>query len=282
MKLRNTFRPRLEQLDDRALPSVSLVNGILTVGGTAGADAIQVTRATGGKILVKVSSTGEARRFTETNVTKIELNGGNGNDRIVIGSAITIASEIHGGRGIDTILGGGGDDAIFGHQGNDVLRGRGGNDDIHGEDGNDDIRGGVGDDHMDGGNGRDNCNGQDGNDDIVNGMDQETELVATLAGTGNGSASFGFNLSSTETEREFEVEVEDLTAGTIATVFVDGVPVGSTTINGLGNGRVDFSLDFDSNHDGVLSFPGNFPEIHAGSTIEVKVSGAVVLSGTFA
>jgi len=63
---------------------------------------------------------------------------------------------------------------------------------------------------------------------------------------------------------------------------VDGVPVGSTPIDTLGHGRVKFKLDFDSNHDGVLTFPGNCPEIHAGSTIDVKVNGSGVLSGTFA
>lgn len=287
MKRHTTFCPRLEQLDDRAMPSVSLAGGILTVGGTAGSDTIQVARAAGGRIQVTVSSTGEVRRFAESSVNRIDLRGGDGNDLLVIGPFITISSDIRGGRGNDTVLGGGGADDIFGGLGHDVLRGRGGSDDMNGGDGDDDIRGGAGDDHMDGGSGRDNCNGQGGTDDVVNGMDQEIELTTILAPTGvipaaNGSASFGFQLSADETEREFEVEAEDLTPGTTANVVVDGVSVGTMTMNAQGKWRLKLKLEFDSDHNGIMSFPSNFPEIHVGSTIDIRVNGAVVLSGTFA
>lgn len=276
------FRPRLDQLDNRTLPSVSLAGGVLTVAGTGGADTIQISRESADVIQVRVSSTGEVRHISSSKVNEVEVRGGGGDDFIVVGNALTIPTSLFGGRGHDTLFGGGGDDTIHGDRGADSIRGRGGNDDLFGDDGGDDIRGGIGDDSMDGGNGRDDCNGGDGTDDVINGMDAETELTAVLAGTGSGSASFGFNTDPSEVEREFEVEAEDQTPGAKATVLVDGVSVGTMTIDALGKGKLKFRLNFDSDHDGVMEFPSNFPEIHSGSTIAVQVNGAEVLTGTFA
>ena len=279
MKWRTSFRPQFEQLDDRAMPSVSLVNGILTIGGTAGADMIQVTRAAAGRIQVSVSNTGEVRQFSESSVNRIDVNSGDGSDRIVIGPAITIGSNVHCGRGSDTVLGGGGADNIFGGLGNDHLRGRGGNDDLNGDDGNDDIRGGRGDDHMNGGRGRDGCHGGDGNDDVQNGTNLETELIATFTG-GQGDAEFKFGPDDGGIEREFEVEVEDLPARATLGVFVDGVSVGMITTNSFGDGRLEYELDFD-NGNSATNFPPGFPEIHVGSSITVTLNGNIVRSGTF-
>jgi len=277
-----TFRPQLDQLDSRALPSVSLVGGVLTVGGTGSADAITVSHPSADVIQVNISSTGEVRRFASSKVNEIEVRGGLGDDFITVGQGVTLSSSLFGGRGHDIIRGGGGNDTIHGGRGADSIRGRGGNDDLLGDDGDDDIRGGVGDDSLNGGNGRDDCNGGDGTDDVSNGMDAETELTAVLTGTGSGAASFGFNTDPSEIEREFEVEAEDQTPGATATVFVDGVSVGTMTIDAFGKGELKFKLNFDSDHDGVIEFPANFPEIHTGSTIAVQVNGADVLTGTFA
>jgi len=287
MKLRATFSPQLELLGDRTLPSITLTGGTLSVVGSGMADQIQVWRPAAGMLQVANMTTGENRRFSLSSVHELEIRGGDGDDAIVVGVGVMIPATIRGGRGNDLLMGGAGGDTIFGQTGNDVICGRGGNDDLHGDDGDDDIRGGAGDDHMDGGRGRDDCNGQSGNDDVMNGMDQEAELSAVLAPTGvipgaHGSASFSFQQSPAETEREFEVEAENLTPGTTATVTVDGVSVGTMMIAATGRGRLKLELEFDSDHNGVMNFPPNFPEIHAGSTINVQVNGAVVLTGTFA
>ena len=282
MRSQSRFRPQLDQLDNRSLPSVSFTGGVLTVIGTGGAETIQVTRPSTDVIRVSISSTHEVRDFLASAVNEIDVRGGAGDDFIAVGGGVTLSTDLRGGIGRDTILGGGGDDVIHGGRGADSLRGRGGADDLFGDDGNDDIRGGVGDDSLDGGNGRDDCNGGDGTDDVVNGMDAETELTATLAGTGSGSASFGFNTDPSEVEREFEVEVEGQAPGATATVLVDGVKVGIMALDATGAGQLKFKLNFDADHDGVMEFPGNFPEIHAGSTIAVQVNGSDVLTGTFA
>ena len=278
-----SFKSRLqvEELGQRTLPSVSLVNGVLTATGTASADTIQVWRPSADVIEVSVSSTGEVRKFASSKVHEIDIRGGGGDDFIAVGVGLTLPTDLRGGAGRDTILGGGGDDVIHGGRGADSIRGRSGNDSLNGDDGDDDIRGGAGDDSLDGGNGRDDCNGGDGTDDVSNGMDAETELAATLSGTGSGSASFSFNTDPSEMEREFEVEAEGLTPGATANVLVDGVLVGTMTIDASGQGKVKFKLNFDSDQDGVAEFPSNFPEIHAGSTIAVQVDGNNVLTGTF-
>jgi len=275
------FNPRLEELGGRTLPSVSLVGGVLTIGGTAGSESITVWRPSADSIQVNVSSTGEARRFSAADVNSIDLRGGAGNDFITVGQGLTKATILRGGLGNDVITGGGGSDDVFGGSGNDRIRGRSGNDDLHGDAGSDDLRGGAGDDSIDGGSGRDGCRGGDGNDDISNGMDLDTELIATFTG-GQGSAEFKFGPEDGGIEREFEVEVEDLAAGVTVGVFVDNVSVGSITTNSLGDGRLKFEMDFDSNHDGNVEFPAGFPEIHVGSVIQVRLNdGTVVREGTF-
>jgi len=281
MKSRTMFTPRLEPLDHRTLPSMMLSGGVLTVLGTGGADQIRVSTPGAGLLRVTINTTGENRLFSTSRVGDLHVRTGGGDDLIALAAGVTVRTDLRGGAGNDRILGGNGADDVFGGAGNDLLVGRGGNDDLHGDDGNDDVRGGGGDDRIDGGRGRDNCDGQGGADDVVNGMDRENELFAPLTGTGTGSAKFEFQQSPAETEREFEVEVEDLTPGTTATVVVDGVAVGNMTINSLGRGRLKLELDFDRDDNGTRDFPPNFPEIHAGSTIEIRVNGSVVLSGTF-
>ena len=108
------FAPTSNNSTTYSFPSVSLVAGLLTVGGTGGADAITVSKSSADVIQVNVSSTGEVRRFAISNVNKIEVRGGMGDDFITVGNGITISADLHGGRGHDTLLGGGGDDILHG------------------------------------------------------------------------------------------------------------------------------------------------------------------------
>ena len=111
---------------------------------------------------------------------------------------------------------------------------------------------------IDGGSGRDGCRGGDGDDDIRNGFDLDTELIAVFSG-GQGDAEFKFGPEDGFMEREFEVEVEDLPGGVTLGVFVDGVGVGTITTNGVGDGRLEYELDFsgDNDDDGCPSRPGS-------------------------
>jgi len=299
------FSYGLEILGDRALPSVTLINGVMEVVGSTGADNIRVTVPSPGMIRVTCDSTGDDRVFSQSAVASILVRPRGGDDFVAVGPSITIRSEVRGWSGNDNILGGGGDDTLLGGGGDDTVNGRGGDDTLIGQHGNDhlfgeagddrifgdtgddnspagddDMHGGIGDDQLRGGRGRDVGDGGDGNDDVAGALDLETELIAVFT-SGQGRAEFKFGPDNGGIEREFEFEVEDLTPNGTAAVFVDGVPVGTAALDALGNGGFNFETDFDANRDGVANFPANFPEIAVGSVVTVQLNGVTVRQGTF-
>ena len=294
------FRPRVESLDDRTLPSITLNGNLLIVGGTGGNDVVRVTAPNANQLQVSIDSTGEVRRFAIARVTQLRISTGNGNDRILLSSGLTsFDAEIYGGKGNDVINGGGGNDQLFGGRGNDVLRGRGGNDTMHGDEGNDRLYGddgndtmfgdagddigygGDGDDTFDGGTQRDGFNGEAGNDTVINAVNLEIELAANLTGTsGTGTSAFGFDVSPAEHKRDFDVSVQGLTPSTNASVAIDGFVVGGIPLNATGAGTSKITVNYDGSGSGTKFF--NFPEIRVGSTITIRVGNAIVLQGTFA
>ncbi|MBL4751904.1 MAG: S8 family serine peptidase [Amylibacter sp.] len=100
---------------------------------------------------------------------------GDGNDRITGNS---LANEIFGMRGNDTLDGGSGNDTLFGGDGADTLNGGDGDDFIFGGTTSADLRdiifAGSGNDSIDGGYGNDNIFGMDGNDTIAGGFGADT------------------------------------------------------------------------------------------------------------
>jgi len=270
-----SFRPVLEHLDDRSLPSISLVGGVLTVGGTIAADGVTVWKPAADGIQVDISSTGESQRFTIASVTKIEIRGGPSNDLIILGDGFTLPTEIFGGRGRDTIRGGSGPDTIHGGRGFDYIQGRAGNDTLYGDDGNDMIRGGDGDDHLDGGNGMDALRGDLGSDTFLNGFDFDNELVASFSG-GLGGAEVDF-VTNKPANRTFVIDLKGLAADTTVKVFVDGIGVGKITTDSSGNGQLTHTYNLDSNADGIPDFPAGCPELHVGSVVQVQLASGTVV-----
>jgi hypothetical protein len=131
------------------LPSVTatLEAGVLRVNGTFMADTINVRQANG---LITIG--GVAGAFAAGAVNRIEVNGYGNND------VIRLNSESTGGQPIQKpslVNGGSGDDTVFGGYGNDVINGDAGNDLIFGGPGIDRITGGTGADRMYGGTGND-------------------------------------------------------------------------------------------------------------------------------
>src|SRR5438034_321947 len=83
---RRTFTPRLESLDDRAMPSATVPftedNGILTIRGDQHANTIVVTDdGTGAANAVQVTIDGHDY-FSQGAVTKIVVNSGGGADTV--------------------------------------------------------------------------------------------------------------------------------------------------------------------------------------------------------
>ncbi|TXG85699.1 MAG: hypothetical protein E6R12_00175, partial [Sphingomonadales bacterium] len=101
---------------------------------TSQAVAITVGDAAENSLLTSGNDT-----FTESGVTELSVDGGDGND------------TLNGGSGNDVLYGGTGNDALNGNAGNDALVGGDGNDTIFGGTGTDTITGGAGDDRLDGG-----------------------------------------------------------------------------------------------------------------------------------
>ena len=173
--------------DDQATIANGQEAGFLTV--TSGADGIAV-----------VTSTVPA--------TALAVNGGAGNDAIMIGDIDnTIAARmvvdgqvgddeltaiaqaavsmtggdgndtLWGGRGDDTLDGAGGDDWIFARAGDDIVTGGDGVDRMSGNNGNDTLSGGADRDSLYGGSGRDRLSGDDG-DDVVLGQGGSGDVVS--------------------------------------------------------------------------------------------------------
>ena len=91
-----------------------------------------------------------------TGVTKIIIHGTAGADTIVLDTAsiTSIAAEVYGKGGADTIVTAGGNDYVEGGDGNDIIFTYGGNDTVHGGNGDDTLVGGVGNDSLYGGAGQ--------------------------------------------------------------------------------------------------------------------------------
>lgn len=75
----STFTPRVEQLETRAVPAVtlSLAAGVLTVNGTTAAETIVLKQANG-----QVSVDGVATKYASSAVNSIVVNTGAGNDTV--------------------------------------------------------------------------------------------------------------------------------------------------------------------------------------------------------
>lgn len=103
---------------------------------------------------------------TVSNTDLIHVNGGDGNDVIVLDetNGILPAAELFGGAGNDSLTGGSGNDQLSGQDGNDSLFGRAGDDQLSGGSGDDFIAGGAGNDTLFGGEGNDFLDGDQGTD----------------------------------------------------------------------------------------------------------------------
>src|SRR5438067_1034708 len=91
----------IEQLERRALLSVTLHHGVLRVVGTDGADQISIN-ASGDS--VRVMNDSEDRTFDLADVRTLRVSAGGGDDRVNV--AIKRRAKVYGGDGNDNITGG--------------------------------------------------------------------------------------------------------------------------------------------------------------------------------
>jgi Ca2+-binding RTX toxin-like protein len=119
----------------------------LVVGGTNVRDVIQFTKSLSA---IAVSINGAAQGFFSP-TGRIIVFGQEGDDSIQVGSTITLATELYGNAGADSLAGGGGTNLLLGGDGNDTLTGGNGRDLLIGGAGADTLNGLGGDDILIGG-----------------------------------------------------------------------------------------------------------------------------------
>lgn len=214
-----------EQAEQRQLLSVSnqwFVGTMLVVKTDNNATSVTVSQSNS---QVKITEVGTNRSwvYSTSQVTSVEFQGGNGNDRFVNYIAnMSIrafggygndylegyngADYMDGGYGDDTLVGYGGNDQLVGRDGNDIIRGGAGNDmmwggigndTILGEDGDDQLMGDQGNDHLNGGAGLDKLWGGDGNDMLIAIDNGTSDIVQSDA----GSDVIWVDLNSSTTDR---------------------------------------------------------------------------------
>ncbi len=134
-------------------PSVVLQGGLLTVTGTNTKDTINVDHHSQ-SIFVNVNGK-LLSRVTSSQVSRIMINAGDGDDTVTVTSRVLLDTLMEGGNGNDILNGGAGRDTIYGGAGKDRLYGNAGADFLYGEDGDDMLDGGKNNDFLSGGLGVD-------------------------------------------------------------------------------------------------------------------------------
>ena len=112
----------------------------LTVTGTAAADTIAVKKTSAGLII----SNGTWTTTKPAKYALVRINGGEGNDKIIVDKTVTTRLVLHGNGGNDSIVGGSADDNVFGDLGVDTLNGGLGNDTLTDLGGSNKLSGGDG------------------------------------------------------------------------------------------------------------------------------------------
>ncbi len=213
--VRRTRHPRVEQLLQRVLLSVSVVKETLSIEGTAGKDEIVIGVHPQVINLMSVKVNGDEKVFLLGSFKVININALAGNDRVRIGELYDAhpaylnidlgpgndradgsphAETIIGGSGNDRVSAGAGNDFVNAGAGDDVVVGDAGNDSIIGLDGNDTIYGGDGIDSISSGEGEDSINGGNqadwifaagGNDRIVETETRQIDARGQSTDSGN-------------------------------------------------------------------------------------------------
>src|SRR5262245_17444476 len=186
---RNTFRPAVELLESREVPSVSSLSfsgSTLVIRADNADTSVSVKLSYNVKtaqnyVVVSEAGTGRSWSYAAGTVSQIEFQGGAGNDRFV-NNVSSLPVSAYGAGGNDYLEGRNAADYFFGGAGNDTLIGNGGDDTLSGDAGDDKVVGGDGDDYLYGGDGHDSVIGGAGADSLYGGAGDDT-LVAIDGGT---------------------------------------------------------------------------------------------------
>jgi hypothetical protein len=225
----NSFRPGVVELESRDVPSIAsvqLANHILTVKCNDTTSTVVVTQSAAG-VQVQDSVTGKHFTFALSQVSRVDVFGGAGNDTLTsrgdnVGVRIRLYGEggnnsLYGGPGREILVGGDGNNKIYGRAGsNDVLMAGNGNNLIIGSKGNNVIQAGNGANTLIGGAGINAITGGSGNNTIVsiNGATSDT------LDPGSGQNILWIDASGTTTDRIIGQTTNDVVHA--VTTFANG------------------------------------------------------------
>jgi RTX calcium-binding nonapeptide repeat (4 copies) len=140
-------RLTLNCLESREVPStVALVGGNLMIQGTSVRDAISVQTNEVRSAIVIYDNGAAIGKFDLASVSRIQIHGMGGNDKIVISDQVKLPALVDGGAGDDSLVAGTGSTVLVGGAGNDLLVGGVSNDILIGGDGSDVLTGNSGED----------------------------------------------------------------------------------------------------------------------------------------
>ena len=153
--------------------------GVLTVSGNYAANNIEVSQYNSSywKVIMDGQTTYvnlnsysvHSLNPFDVPISKLEVIGEGGNDRMYVSYNFSASVTAFGGDGNDSIYGGAAMDFLYGENGNDYIYARSGNDYLFGGNGNDYLYGYAGNDYISGGAGNDYLSGSSGNDWLYGG-----------------------------------------------------------------------------------------------------------------
>ena len=120
--------------------------------------------------------------FGMPTISRVEINGNDGDDQIRVTDDIVQQSTLNGGAGNDNLRGGAGKATVFGGAGHDLMVGGGADDVLIGGDGDDALIGLAGADRAFGGNGNDSISGGADNDALLRGGNGDDSISGGAGG----------------------------------------------------------------------------------------------------
>ncbi len=153
----------------------------------------EITLGPGQELGINTGAGDDVVKATSKVTVNMDVNGGDGNDKITTGSGL---DRVDGGAGNDIINTGAGRDDVFGNSGNDTIDAGDGNDVVYGGDGNDILRGGKGNDYLEGGKGNDVLEGGQDKDVLSGGLGNDT----LRGGHGNDTVYTGAGADKVEVQ----------------------------------------------------------------------------------
>jgi Ca2+-binding RTX toxin-like protein len=249
----------LEGLQERLLFSVRLVDGTLKIYGEAGENVISFGIKPHQPQYLRVVVNGTLSKIRASQVKRIYINTGNGDDRVNLAN-LPFRSTMSCGLGSNWIAGGSKDDFVRTLYGNDTVFGNGGNDYISCSAGDDCLVGGKGNDTLRGDEANDTVIGDAGHD-LLSG-DSGNDLVLGREGNDNIFGSDGDDTLKGE-DGDDEIsgdEGSDLVLGGDGDDTVGGGSGTDQIFGGKGSdcfgalGTMQERLDFDDDEDEVQDY----------------------------